>query len=140
MAERVGFEPTVPFWGTRHFQCRQFSRSCTFPLLIRPAKQIDNRQKSYFRIISRAEIILQLSRQSLSPALPPLPVSVAALLPRSSTCIDNRREALPGSEQSKTSKAVVRAMGPYKSQQKQPVQYFVPDLPRYLLPGSKLSG
>ncbi len=22
MAERAGFEPAVPFWGTRHFQCR----------------------------------------------------------------------------------------------------------------------
>ena len=34
MAERVGFEPTVPFWGTQHFQCCQINHSCTFPLLI----------------------------------------------------------------------------------------------------------
>ncbi len=29
--ERVGFEPTVPFWGTRHFQCRTFGHSVTSP-------------------------------------------------------------------------------------------------------------
>ncbi len=31
MAERVGFEPTVPFWSTQHFQCCTFGRSVTSP-------------------------------------------------------------------------------------------------------------
>jgi hypothetical protein len=31
-AERVGVEPTVPFWSTRHFQCRTFGHSVTSPL------------------------------------------------------------------------------------------------------------
>src|SRR5262245_60300864 len=31
MAERVGFEPTVPFWGTRALQARAFSRSAISP-------------------------------------------------------------------------------------------------------------
>jgi hypothetical protein len=34
MAERVGFEPTVPFWSTRHFQCRALDHSATSPELI----------------------------------------------------------------------------------------------------------
>ena len=43
MAERVGFEPTVPFWGTRHFQCRQFSHSCTFPQKINLSTDVEQR-------------------------------------------------------------------------------------------------
>src|SRR5262245_52681401 len=31
LAERVGFEPTVPFWGTRALQARAFSRSAISP-------------------------------------------------------------------------------------------------------------
>jgi len=31
MAERVGFEPTVPLWGTRALQARAFSRSAISP-------------------------------------------------------------------------------------------------------------
>ncbi len=31
LAERVGFEPTVAFWTTQHFQCCTFDRSVTSP-------------------------------------------------------------------------------------------------------------
>ena len=32
MADREGFEPSVPFWGTHAFQASQFNHSCTSPV------------------------------------------------------------------------------------------------------------
>jgi len=31
LAEGQGFEPWVPFWGTRTFQARQLNHSCNLP-------------------------------------------------------------------------------------------------------------
>ena len=35
LAEREGFEPSVPFWGTHDFQSCAFNRSATSPKLSR---------------------------------------------------------------------------------------------------------
>ena len=50
MAERVGFEPTVPFWSTQHFQC------CTIGQLghLSPSAYQMYRFKSARSIITRA--------------------------------------------------------------------------------------